>query len=65
MLSHRPLQSIKDMANGLDLSYPAVSRSLEALENLGIVREITGRQRNRIYAYQAFLELLNEGAQPS
>ncbi len=64
MLGHRPLQSIKDIANALDLSYPAVSRSLEALANLGIVREITGRQRNRIYAYQAFLDILNEGAQP-
>ena len=64
MLSHRPLQSIKDVANGLELSYPAVSKSFQALAGLGIVREITGRQRNRIYAYQAFLDILNEGAQP-
>lgn len=59
MLSHRPLQSIKDMAGKLELSYPAVSKSLEALQALGIVREITGRQRNRIYAYQDFLDILN------
>ena len=64
MLSLRPLQSIKDMAKALELSYPPVSKSLEALENLGIVREITGRQRNRIYAYQTLLDILNEGAQP-
>ncbi|HFQ13371.1 MAG TPA: ArsR family transcriptional regulator, partial [Gammaproteobacteria bacterium] len=63
-LSLRPLQSIKDMAEALELSYPPVSKSLEALENLGIVREITGRQRNRIYAYQTLLDILNEGAQP-
>ncbi len=62
MLSHRPLQSIKDMAGTLGLSYPAVARSLEALADLGIVREITGRQRNRIFAYQAFLDILNEDA---
>jgi len=64
ILSHRPIQSIKDMASALELSYPAISKSLEALRELGIVREITGRQRNRIYAYQAFLDILNEGAQP-
>jgi len=62
-LSHRPVQSIKDMADTLDLSYPAVSKSVGALEDIGIVREITGRQRNRIYAYQAFLDILNEGAE--
>ncbi len=64
VLSHRPLQSIGDVANTLDLSYPAVSNSLQALAGLGIVREITGRQRNRIYAYQGFLDILNEGSQP-
>ena len=62
-LSHRPVQSIKDMADTLELSYPAVSKSVGALEDIGIVREITGRQRNRIYAYQAFLDILNEGAE--
>ena len=65
MLSHRPLQSTKDMAGKLELSYPAVSKSLEALQALGIVREITGRQRNRIYAHQDFLDILNEGVHPS
>ena len=63
-LSHRPLQSIKDLVNELELSYPAVTKSLGSLAELGIVREITGRQRNRVYAYQAFLDVLNEGAQP-
>jgi len=28
-----------------------------------IVREITGRQRSRIFSYQAFLDILNEGAE--
>jgi Fic family protein len=65
MLSHRPLHSIRDMASTLKLSYPAVSKSLEALQTLDIVREITGRQRNRIYAYQGFLDILNEGVHSS
>ena len=63
-LCHRPLQSIKEVVHELELSYPAVSNSLQALTELGIVHEITGRQRNRIYAYQAFIDVLNEGAQP-
>jgi hypothetical protein len=34
-----------------------------ALEGLGIVREITGRKRNRVFAYDHYLTILNEGAE--
>ena len=30
---------------------------------LGIVREITGRQRDRVYAYERYLAILNEGTE--
>jgi Fe2+ or Zn2+ uptake regulation protein len=46
------------------LSFPTVARAIEALEKLGIVREITGRKRERVFAYQAYLDVLNEGTQP-
>ena len=35
--------------------------ALEKLQALGIVREITGKQRDRIWAYQAYLDVLKEG----
>ena len=63
-LCRRPIQSIRDVAGTLELSFPAVSASINALEELGIVREITGRQRARLYAYQSFIDILNEGAEP-
>lgn len=31
------------------------------LEELGILREVTGRQRNKLYVYDEYLALLNEG----
>ncbi len=34
------------------------------LAELGIVREITGFKRNRIYVYYRYLDVLNEGAEP-
>ncbi len=43
---------------------PEYPGRFKALENLGIVREITGRQRNRIYAYQTLLDILNERSGP-
>jgi Fic family protein len=48
-----------DIAQALKLSEPPVYQALSRLEELGIVREITGRQRGRVYAYDQYLALLN------
>ena len=40
-------------------------QGMQQLETLGIVREITGQQRNRVFAYQQYLSLLNEGTETS
>lgn len=45
----------------LELSEPPVYQAARRLEELGVLREVTGRQRNRIYAYDAYLAILNEG----
>lgn len=58
-LSHRPVNSIKGIAESTNLSYPSVSKAIEKLEELGIVREITGKERNRVYGYERFLRVLN------
>ena len=34
-----------------------------ALERLGIVRELTGKKRNRLFGYEAYLSILNEGTE--
>jgi len=63
-LCHRPVRTIKDIQEATGLSYPAVSQSIEALRRLAIVDELTGRRRNRVFAYRRYLELLNEGMEP-
>jgi len=60
----RPLATIGALAERTGASYPTVSRSVEALERLGIVREITGRKRERVFAYSRYLDTLNEGTEP-
>jgi hypothetical protein len=39
----------------------ALFRDDERLEGLGIAKEITGRARGRLYAYERQLEILNRG----
>jgi Fic family protein len=60
----RPLWTIGRLKDATGLPVPTVTRAITALEALGIVREITGRRRGRIYSYDACLKLLSEGTTP-
>jgi Fic family protein len=44
------------------LSMPTVNVAFQELQRLGIVDEITGQGRGRVWQYKAYVELLNEGA---
>lgn len=55
--------SIPPASRRLGLSEVTVGKAAGHLEKLGILREITGRPRNRLYSYQGYLDLLNEGTE--
>ena len=57
----RPVRNIAAIAATTGASLPTVSRAVESLVELGIVREITGRKRERAYCYGRYLEILNGG----
>ncbi len=63
-LRARPLTTIGALRARLGISFQAASRAVEALAALGIVREITGRKRERVFAYDAYLSILAEGTEP-
>lgn len=48
----------------LALSAPTIRKSLSHLERLGIAREVSGKARGRIYAYDRYLEILVRGTEP-
>lgn len=60
----RPLGTINDLADRTGIAYSTAARAVDALQNLDIVHELTGRRRNRVYAYSQYLAILNEGAEP-
>ncbi len=47
------------VAGELGMSEPPAYQAFARLEELGLAREITGRQRGRIYVYEEYLQLLN------
>jgi len=64
LLQTKPLISIPDAAGRLGISAPTVSKSVRHLEELGIVRETTGKQRRRRFAYDTYLAILSRGTEP-
>jgi Fic family protein len=63
-LQRNPIISIPGAAAKIGASAPTVAKSVEHLRRLGIVREKTGLQRHRLFVYQAYLAILNEGTEP-
>jgi Fic family protein len=63
-LRQRPIAPAGLIAELSAVSQPSVNSSLNALTELGIVREITGRQRGRIFTYAKYLAILSEGTEP-
>jgi hypothetical protein len=45
------------------VAYTTAARAVDALVGLGILRELTGRRRGRVFAYDQYLETLSEGAE--
>jgi Fic family protein len=59
----RPLLTLRRICERTGLSFPAAGKAVERLERLGIVREITGRRRGRVFAYDQYVGILNEGTE--
>ncbi|MEN8182079.1 MAG: Fic family protein [Myxococcota bacterium] len=62
-LEERPLASVQDMCTRTGLSFPAVGSAMDLLVELGIARELTGKRRNRVFAYDRYLAMLSEGTE--
>lgn len=63
-MQKKPVVSVKDLIGPLGLTVPTVNTALRNLEKAGIIREITGRQRDRLFAYKDYLAILEEGTEP-
>ena len=60
----KPIISIPATAEQLSLSAPTVTKAIEHMMKLGILREITGKQRRRLFVYDRYLSILNQGTEP-
>ncbi|NMC44421.1 MAG: Fic family protein [candidate division Zixibacteria bacterium] len=64
ILRSKPIVSISWVHQKTGLSVPTVTSALGVLIAEGMVREITGRRRRRLFAYDKYIAILNEGTEP-
>ena len=63
-LTSHPVRSLSQVCDHSGLTPPTASSAMKSLVALGIAREITGRRRGRLFAYDGYLSILNEGTEP-
>lgn len=57
MLYERPVVNVGLVAEYLDVTFPTANNAVQALEALGLLEELTGGRRNRVFRYSSFLDL--------
>lgn len=63
-LQQNPYATATALCDRTGLTPPTVNAALADLERLGVVQEVTGRRRGRVFAYRAYLDILSEGTIP-
>lgn len=63
-LYQRPIVAVADVEALTATSYTAANNLVSRLVELGVLVEATGYRRNRLFRYQAYIDLFGEGGEP-
>ncbi len=61
LMRTRPFLTANLAAEQSGLTMPTVNAALAQLQSLGLIEEITGRKRGRVFAYRGYIDILSEG----
>jgi len=64
VLVQKPVLSIPSACTATGLTHHTVAKVMNALIGAGLVRELTGQKRNRVFSYDRYLKVLSEGTEP-
>ncbi len=57
-LPTRPIMTLQGAIDALKTTKPTAAKAIAALQEAGVLRETTGKKRDRVYAYHGYLQLL-------
>jgi len=63
-LLRTPVSTVPRLAKLTRLTLPTVGKALDVLVDQRMVRETTGRKRDRVFRYDRYIDVLNEGTEP-
>ena len=63
-MQRQPITTANSLVTTTGLTPATVNKTLVHLERLKIVKELTTRQRGRVFGYSAYAAILNEGMRP-
>jgi len=59
-LFEHPIANINTLTEQTGLTPATIGKVMEQLEQINLVKELTGQKRNRIYAYREYIDILNQ-----
>ncbi|MDM8515198.1 Fic family protein [Desulfobacterales bacterium HSG16] len=59
----RPMASSNWIREKTRLSPATVNACLRELEGIGLLKEVTGKKRNRLYSYVKYIDIMNQGVE--
>ena len=62
-LMEHPIATSSSLVEKTGITPATVNKSLGHLEQLGIVRELTARKRNRLFSYANYIEIMSRGTE--
>jgi len=64
LLTRHPIVNIAQAAERTEINRTTITNCIGRLEELDILRELTGNRRNRLFVYEQYVEVLSEGTEP-
>ncbi len=64
LLFQRPLVNVNVVSHALDVTFPTANRLVARFVALGLLREVTGRRRSRLFRYEPYMRLFDEPPSP-
>lgn len=63
LMKKRCVVSLTVAQKELKVSFPTANKAVSNLQELGFVKEITGRRRDRVFSYEPYLKILQTGTE--
>ena len=59
-----PQVTVPLLAKELKMTQPTARSALNHLKSIGVLAEVSGKKRDKVYIYRKYLDILEDGAEP-